>query len=167
MWVPQSRRPDGEFCSYSLEQYLGRSAAPPPYPPGGLANLSGSTDQPDVDLVVLYDLNLGFRNNHHFWPLVLKTEAGQTPWILLKLASPLAGDNDLLSYIHMWLSPRSILVVSVDDIRSMDIEISRELSWDKTANDLYRALQSSPKLKPLAECAVLIVTFEGIGALLY
>src|SRR5438552_18192628 len=61
---------------------------------------------------------------------------------------------------------RLVVVVRVNDLRSTEAQISRELSWERTAQDLLWELTYSPGLKGLSRCAHLIASFDTSGALL-
>ena len=56
-------------------------------------------DTAEADLVILDDADLGFRNHPELWPLALNTKGKERPWILLKMARPLA-QGPLWEHLH-------------------------------------------------------------------
>ena len=52
------------------------------------------------------------------------------------------------------------------DLRTTEAQISRELSWEQSAQDLLWELTYNPEVKQLSRCAFLIVSFGTSGALL-
>lgn len=58
-------------------------------------------DSLEPDLIVLDDADLGFRNQPELWPMALDTKGGEKngPWILLKMARPLAK-GPLWEHLH-------------------------------------------------------------------
>jgi RyR domain/ATPase family associated with various cellular activities (AAA) len=120
-------------------------------------------DVPDADLVILDDAGLGFRDRPQLWPFAL-TEHGK-PWILLKMSSPLA-EGPLWDYLHRNCSDRLIVVAAVEDLRLSEVQISRELSWERTAQDVFWELVHNPCINSLSHCAHVIISFGTDGAIL-
>lgn len=115
-------------------------------------------------LVVLDDGGLGFREHPELWPPVISDPQTPVPWTLLKMAKPVA-DGPL--WEHLQRRPdRLIVVVRIDDLRLTEARISRELSWERTAEDLMWELVFNRQVNDLARCAHVIVSFNTAGALL-
>jgi RyR domain len=57
-------------------------------------------------------------------------------------------------------------VMAVNDLRLTEVQISRELSWERTAQDLAEELVSNPRVNALSHCAHVIVSLGTDGALL-
>ena len=57
--------------------------------------------------------------------------------------------------------------MTANDLRSEQVQISRGLSWERTAQDLLWEIQHNPHVNRLAKCAYVIVSFGTAGALLY
>ncbi len=136
---------------------------------------------------VLDDAGADFRDRRsaHAWPSLLRDGAGAAPeWIVLKMSAPMAS-GDL--WLKLTKSPvpssrsgrpddpaqqgaplqdRMVVVVSAEDLRCESALISREMSWERTALDLTKALGESPALRQLAACRYLIVLFGADGAAL-
>src|SRR5215813_11256783 len=58
------------------------------------------------------------------------------------------------------------LVIPVNDLRFKNAQISRELSWERTAQDLVWKLRNNSELAELSQCAHVIISFGTAGALL-
>jgi hypothetical protein len=132
--------------------------------------LPEATDAPRVmddtaaaDLVVLDDADLGFREQPEHWPTALTN--GHATWILMKMARPIA-QGALWDYVHQHCAERSIVVIPVNDLRLSEVQISRELSWERTAQDIVWELVYNPRLNALSQCAHVVISFETAGAML-
>ena len=122
-------------------------------------------DTHKVDLVILDDADLGFRYHPELWPLALTNRGEQRPWILLKMARPLA-QGPLWEHLHRNFSDRMIVVATVDDMRLSEVQISRELSWERTAQDVFWELVHNPCVNALSQCAYVVISFGPAGAIL-
>jgi hypothetical protein len=122
-------------------------------------------DAPDPQIVVLDDANLGFRGNQDLWPIGITKPKGD-PWILVKMAKPVA-QGDLWKHLYRENSKKLIVVMTVNDLRLSDVQISRELSWECTAQDLAWEITYNPSVNSLARCAHVVVSFNAAGAVLY
>ncbi|MEI7848617.1 MAG: ATP-binding protein, partial [Chloroflexota bacterium] len=124
-----------------------------------------SNDDPDTELVLINDSNLGFRNQPELWPKVLSNPSNH-PWIIYRVAKPALQGNPLWNHLHDNFSERLIVVLPVEDLRQAEVQISRDLSWERTAQDAAWELAYNPKLNALLDCAHVIVTFQNVGAVL-
>jgi hypothetical protein len=126
-------------------------------------------DPPDADLVVLDDADLGFRSSPECWPKALalsqKTGRKQLPWVLLKMAQPVAR-GELWKSLLRHCAERLVVVMTLNDLRLSEIKISRELSWERTAGDLASELLRHPAVNGLAHCAHVVVSLQTGGAIL-
>jgi RyR domain len=120
-------------------------------------------DTSEGDIVVLDDADLGFRHDPALWPKALAS-AGR-PWVLLKMARPVA-QGKLWEHLHRNCADRLIVVMSVNDLRLTEVQISRELSWERTAQDLAWELVHNPRINALSRCAHVVISFDMAGALL-
>ena len=121
-------------------------------------------DTADADIVVLDDADLGFRDSAELWPKALASRQHQ-PWILLKMARPVAQGR-LWDHLHKHRADRLIVVMFVNDLRLTEVQVSRELSWERTAQDLAWELVHNPRVNALSHCAHVVISFETAGALL-
>ena len=120
-------------------------------------------DTAEADIVVLDDADLGFRDDPAFWPKALSSD--RRPWVLLKMARPVARGK-LWEHLRSNCADRLIVVMSVNDLRLTEVQISRELSWERTAQDLAWELVHNPRINALSRCAHVVVSFDTAGALL-
>jgi hypothetical protein len=122
-------------------------------------------DVPDPFLMVLDDANLIFRNTPEVWPRAIK-EKNRSPWIILKMASPVA-EGELWQNLVNYHAGRLITVISANDLRRTHVQISRELSWERTALELVWELMHNPHSRSLMRCSFVVISFESAGVVLY
>ncbi len=123
-------------------------------------------DDPEADVLVLIDSDLGFRDKARSgcWPEALTS--GSEPLVVLRLtyAEP-AG--------HLWTKlrrhrERLVVITSARDLRNVGARISRQISWERTAEDTLQEILANTKnkkLRALGECAHVIVSYGTAGAL--
>lgn len=121
-------------------------------------------DSPDADLVILDDADLGFRERPELWPMAVR-EKGCSSWILVKMSRPVAR-GALWEHLHQNCAERVIVVMTAQNLRRTEVQISQELSWERTALDLYWELTTNPQVNALSRCAHVIVSFDTAGAFL-
>jgi hypothetical protein len=82
------------------------------------------------------------------------------------MGRPLAHGKlwDLVCDEHM---DRLVVVVGADHLRAEGVNISRRLSWERTAKELIWQMASNRTLIPLAECGNVVVRFGIDGAVHY
>jgi hypothetical protein len=122
-------------------------------------------DSPAASLVVLDDAGLGFRSKRELWPASL-TAPGSRPWVLVKVSRPVA-QGDLWDHLSTHHADRLIAVMTVNDLRLTEVQVSRELSWERTAQDLAWEVIYNRDLRGLARCAHVVISFNAAGAFLY
>jgi hypothetical protein len=153
---------DKEKPSWRVEEFLGLDQA-----------VSDSSQEwqkvvdepPEVDLVILDDGDLGFRNHPDLWPATLAATDKHRPWVLLKMARPLA-QGAVWERLHRDWASRLILVATVEDLRLSEVQVSRELSWERTAQDVFWELVHNPCINGLSHCAHVVISFGPAGAIL-
>jgi hypothetical protein len=165
MWSPfkMDERQPGSGNVWRVQEFLGLS---PLYAGSGpKANLGKVTDDlASPDVVILDDANLGFRDNSTLWPrAILKNHT--IPWVLVKMAKPVA-QGKLWERLYNNHAARLIAVMTVGDLRSRQVQISRQLSWERTAQDLVWELLHNAQVNTLARCAHVIVSFGPAGVAL-
>ena len=132
--------------------------------PGASSRFARVVDDPvSADLVVL-DAGLGGNQPQDAWPQAI-TSPDSSPYIVLKMARPV-GEGDLWNHLISRHSDRLVAVVRANDLRITEAQVSRELSWEQSAQDLLRELTYNPEIKRLSRCAHLIVSFGTSGAML-
>jgi hypothetical protein len=151
---------DGGRQVWRVEEFLGvdRAAA-------GAGAVPMKDDPERPDLVILHDAGLGFRDRPALWPRCVRESAEHQPWIVLQTAKPV-GLGALWQRLQV-LADRVITVVHIDDLRLGEVDISRGLSWERTAQDLLWELVYSPRVNALAQCAHIVVPFATAGALVF
>jgi hypothetical protein len=117
-------------------------------------------------ILVLDDGGFDFRQqaNTDLWNLPPAGETGPD-WIVLKTSSPVA-QGDLWYELAHKFADRLICIVSAGELRHERVGIGTGMSWERTLEDLSKALATNPVLKTLNNCRHLIVTFSVDGALL-
>lgn len=119
-----------------------------------------------ADVVVLDDAALGFRDQSE---LTLWQDAyadpGRRGWIVLKQTRPVA-EGPLWEHLLATAADRLIGVVMIDDLRGREVQVSRDLSWERTAQDLLWELVHTPGVNALSRIAHTVVSFGSAGALL-
>lgn len=118
----------------------------------------------EPDLIVLDDADLGFRDNPELWSSLLK-KSPKKPWIVLKMSRPVAS-GELWEKLHREWAERVIVVMTASDLRRTEVQISRELSWERTAQDLAWELVHNPRVNALSDCAWVACSFDTSGVFL-
>ncbi len=122
-------------------------------------------DLPQADVIALDDVALGFRegSQSEHWRRVAEGE--RNPWVLLKASRPVA-DGPLWEHLREHCAERLVVLMTIDDLRGTAVQVSRELSWERTAQDLYWELVNNPKVNGLSLCAGVVISFGAAGAVL-
>lgn len=107
-------------------------------------------------LLVLFDGNLGFAST----PTTICCDG--KPWIVLKTSEP-DLDTPLGQHLVDKHADRLVVVTGIEDLRRMEVQVSRRLSWERTAQETVRAIQDGGLLARLKKCHV-IVSFGTSGA---
>jgi hypothetical protein len=119
----------------------------------------------DIRLVVIDDAAKEFREQDpSSWLDQLKGRKDY--WIILKMAHPVAKGK-LWDYLYQHNASRLIVVVPVNDLRRTKVRISRQLSWERTVQDLVWELTYNPKITALCRCAHVVISFESAGTFWY
>lgn len=118
-------------------------------------------DVAGAGLVILDDADLGFRDGRALWP---KAILSGKPWIIIKMARPVAA-GDLWEHLLKHHADRLIVVMAIDDLRLSEVQISRGLSWERTAQDVVWELVHNPRVNGLSRCAHVVISFDTAGAI--
>lgn len=165
MWAPfrTDERQPASGNVWRVQEFLGM---PPWYVDSAATHkLEKVADDPSSsDIVILDDANLGFRDHPKSWPqAIMKNHEG--PWVLVKMAKPVT-QGKLWEHLYKNHSGRLIVVLPISDLRSRQVQISRQLSWERTAQDLVWELLHNTQVNTLAHCAYVIVSFGPAGVVL-
>src|SRR2546423_11697699 len=129
----------------------------------GAALVAVADDDADADVVVLDDGGDRFRDAESCWPAAIVAER-KRPIVIVKMYRPLATGKlwELLRTTH---AAHLVVVVSAEDLRAEGLNISRRLSWERTATDFVWQLASDPRHVALANCTNLVTRFGVDGAI--
>ena len=147
---------------FRIKKYRGFSG-----PPAGANStlIPVTDDEASPALLVIDDAGNGFRDLTDLWPQSLKKPAGSTN-VILKMSRPLAR-GPLWNQVQQLYPDRLLIVVGANDLRSDGMNMSRRLSWERTATDFLWQLLTNPKFDPLSKSSHLIVRFGLDGAIHY
>ena len=125
------------------------------------------TGPDNADIIVLDDSNLGFRDQPSHWPKAIShpDEDKNAPWIIVKMSQPVA-QGALWEHLVSKFSDRLIVVLSINDLRQSAIQVSAQISWEKTAQELIWKLTHNLMINSLTNSAYTIVSFGPTGAIL-
>ncbi len=138
--------------------------------------------EPHPRIIVLDDTGNRFRRHRKHWPVALETENDENSIVVYKLHRPIpappappssGSDNgkkqeprkdDLWHTVALHYPTQRVVIISVDDLRSDDVSISRGLSWERTALDVIWQLLHADKFQELRDCPHLIIRMGSDGA---
>ena len=145
---------------------------------------SDAAQQP-ARIVIVDDAALGYRYelSKQRWPASIfnSNNVPAPEWIILKMARPLCqgdlwwkltiekiakgkpGRNAAKRGAESY-SDQLISVISVNDIRREDAQVSAGISWERTASELAWELKNNPRLSGLLKCRHLIIALQAEGA---
>jgi hypothetical protein len=113
----------------------------------------------------LDDSGNGFRDETDTWDDLIANSKTRQAKVILKMSRPLGQGplwDALLESGNLFL-----LIVEADNLRLMDVKISRCLSWERTAQDLAWQVAYNRCLAFLHKSEYLIVRFGADGAVLF
>ena len=127
------------------------------------ARSRAAPDSPEI--LVVDDAGAGFRDRPACWPECLATDGKAPRWFIWKMSGdPRGGPFWEHVRANEAVHDRTILVVTAADLRRAGFDVSRGLSWERTARDAGAGLPAT-RIEPLVRCRHLVVTFRGAGAL--
>jgi len=163
LWAPfpYGNKPplDREKSAWRIEHFLGLDRKEPVS--------TGSAKQPSLslpaaELLVLDDANLGFRDLSAEWLTFLDSHAG---WVLVKMSQPIA-QGALWDFLIRSHADRLVVVTTAEDLRKTAIQVSENISWERTAQDVVWELTYNPAVNSLSQARHLVVSFDCAGAIL-
>lgn len=146
---------------YRVKRFLGFTAPSSDTP----KLLPIANDDVNANMIIIDDENNGFNSNEEFWPLALKSPE-KSPIVLYKMNNPI-GSSALWKQLEKFHVEKTIVVINGDDLRSKGVNISKSLSWERTAQEFVWQINNNPNLAFLANCHHLIVPFGLEGAIYY
>jgi hypothetical protein len=161
--------PAGKNEVWRVESYLGQE---PPQRGGEQGDadtapldwMKIAEDVSEANLVLLDDADQRFRKQEALWPLAIRA-GGKCSWIILKMSHPIVQGN-LWDHLIRTHPDKLIVVLTADDLRLSEVQISRELSWERTAQDLVWELTHNPNVNALTRSAHVVISFDTAGAVL-
>jgi len=157
--IESRRRADRNRQVWRIEEFMGYCG-----PGQALPRLQVHADDPDADLVILDDAGNLFRQEESLWPQAIKP--GKGPLIILKMSRPLQKGK-LWQHLLEHHADRLVLIIGANDLRAEEMNISRQVSWDRTALDLIWHLYHNDKCQDLKKVSHLIIRCGLDGALRY
>ncbi|MEW9124733.1 MAG: RyR domain-containing protein [Thermotaleaceae bacterium] len=146
---------------YRVNRFLGFTG-----PSSGMPKLLPiHNDDENADMVIIDDENNGFNENMDFWPSAIKSTE-KSPILLYKMNNP-NGASKLWKHIEAHHIKTTVVIINSDDLRTKGVNISKSLSWEKTAQNFLWQINNNPNLTFLANCCYLIVPFGLEGAIYY
>lgn len=147
---------------YRVARFAGYTAAPDRRQPPPL--LPVTDDDPAADVVILDDAGNRFRATSSAWPAAL-AQAGADPLVIAKLMRPLLV-GELWEHLRKRDPDRIVVLINADHLREAGVNLSRQVSWERTAKDFVWQMACNPRLSPLANLRHLVVRF-GLDAAIY
>ena len=147
---------------YRVKNYLGHivSANKRQYP----VSLEVVDDDVDADIVIIYDAGGGFRSDEKVWPKALKGD--KKPIVIYNMYPPLFT-GDLWNHILKHHKEKLVLILNADDLRKTGTNISRSVSWEKSAIEFLWEINSKEDLAEIKELNNIITRFKYEGAIHY
>jgi hypothetical protein len=118
----------------------------------------------DAEIIVLSDSGNGFNKATDSWPKAL--DEAKEPFIVVKM-DQLESENPLWEKLCKQHPDRLAVVVEADMLRKEGVNISRRLSWERTAKDFIWQMSYNVKLQKLKNCKYIVVRFGVEGVILY
>ena len=115
--------------------------------------------------MIIDDENNGFSSNKDFWPLALKSTE-TSPIVIYKMNNPIEF-SDLWKQVEKYHMKNTVVIIGGDDLRSKGVNISKSLSWEKTALDFIWQINNNPNIAFIAKCHHLVIPFGLEGAIYY
>lgn len=122
-------------------------------------------DDVNADIVILDDEDNGFHSKEEYWPLALMTP-GKSPLVIYKINNP-DFSTPLWNHIEKHHLKNTVVVINADDLRAKGVNISKGLSWERTALDFVWQMNNNPNLAFLTKCSHLIAPLGLEGAIYY
>lgn len=132
---------------------------------GNATQLSVEHDDENTDMVILFDTGKGFMQERGKWPIALSAPE-KNPVVVYRMSTSDCSFESL-EYIAEHHLEKAVVIMDADALRNYGINISRCLSWEKTAMDLKWQLTYNHKLIPLLRCVNLVVVFGIDGAVCF
>ncbi|RPJ68928.1 MAG: hypothetical protein EHM20_16955, partial [Alphaproteobacteria bacterium] len=121
-------------------------------------------DWENADIVIIYDAGNSFRFEEKVWPKALKGD--RKPIVIYYMCPPLFEGN-LWNHIIKYHKGNLILILNADDLRKIGTNISRSISWEKSATEFLWEMNHKENLAEIRELSNVIIRFNYDGAIHY
>jgi hypothetical protein len=166
LWAEYCDKEPGKDPRWRVERFLGLDR-----PAKGVRKgkaKAALTDSVKADIIVIDDSNLGFRKEPSLWPQAISNpDADHKPWVIVKMSTPVAdGKCKLWKHLVSNFANKLVAVLTIDDLRQSEIQVSARISWEKTTEELHWELTHNPKVNGLTNASWTIISFGPSGALI-
>jgi hypothetical protein len=166
IWQPYPMQNGSNRQVWRMHRNLGTSIGE------GKFELDGPVpDNPDV--LVIEDVNTGFRSQPDIWPACLHDEQLKPEHVLLKVSSPI-GAGALWDRLIERFAGILTVYCTCDDLRQEHASIGQALSWERSATEIVQAIRSRPELDQVRRVIVslgcsgaVIVERDGPATLIF
>jgi len=165
VWQQFPARSGARDLVWRLHEFLGRQ---PAVATGSWPPVAGT-----ADCVVLDDANLGFRDARDAWSFLDAAGGSPPAHVLLKLANPF-GAGPLWHLLAARYADRLTVYCAVGDLRKEHAPVGQPLAWERTAQEVERAVRDRPDLAAAARVVVslgmsgaVVVQRDGPATLVY
>jgi len=159
LWTPFAEKGLGNV--WRIERYLGSDPAEETRYP---AATDLGSDPIAAEMLLINDQGLGFRDQPQHWRSLLD-RLDPNAWVLLKMTKPVVR-GPLWNYLLDHRAERMIVLTTIDDLRQSEVQISRQLSWERTAQDILWELTHNPSVNGFSRCAQVVISLGAAGAIL-
>lgn len=121
-------------------------------------------DDHDADIVLIDDAGNGFRDDSSAWPEAIGKS--KNPLVIYKMSRPIVSGKLWKKLVEDHFD-NLVVILSANDLREHGVNISRKLSWERTAEDFMWQIENNPEITDLKRCSHLIVRFGIDGAIYY
>ena len=112
-------------------------------------------------VAIINDTNLGFGSRA---PFPLLERKGDVNWIICRLMGSLTTGTSLGNILPE-RADETILVINIESVRSADVHVSLNVSWEQTIEDLVFEFGRNKGLRDLLRAAHVLVTLDHAGLL--
>jgi len=138
---------------YHVKKFMGYTG-----PDSGLPSMPFSLKEHESPIIVIDDAGNGFREMEERWPSQIM---GGDPLIVLKMSSPLFRGS-LWEHLLEEHPEKLIVIITADDLREHGANITRRLSWERTAEDFIWQMENNRSLEDLRDLNVVVrIGLEG------
>jgi len=128
----------------------------------------------DTDIIIIDDAGMNFTNNCNepLWNSVIESaikikSTNSNSLVIYKKSSNFENSNFYDALLKASYSEKLNLltILSINDIRKLDVKVSTGLSWEQSALDLAAELRTNEALSSVMKSKFLVITFQSSGAL--